>query len=263
MQQKLYIVDAFANKPFSGNPAAVCLLERDGQAGWMQSVAMEMNLSETAFLLPIGENAWRLRWFTPLTEVDLCGHATLAAAHVLWHECGQSADRLEFQTHSGLLIASRAGDKIGLDFPADMPRILPASEQINKALGVEPLHIYRGREDLLVLIERAEDLYRLDPDMEQLSQINVRGVIVTANSERAEYDFISRFFAPSVGVPEDPVTGAAHCALGPFWGERLGKSVVKGFQASKRGGGIEVELMNERVKLIGSAITILKGELYG
>jgi PhzF family phenazine biosynthesis protein len=263
MKQVLYIVDAFAHKPFSGNPAAVCLLDRNYESSWMQTVAAEMNLSETAFLLPITEDEWRLRWFTPLTEVDLCGHATLAAAHVLWHECGHSGNRLRFQTHSGLLSASREGAKISLDFPADIPQRLPASKQIIEALGVEPQQLYRGRDDLMVLLERADELYRLEPDMDQLSQIDVRGVIVTANSDRAEYDFISRFFAPSVGVPEDPVTGSAHCMLGPFWGERLGLSVVTGFQASKRGGAVEIELLKERVKLIGSAITTLKGELYG
>jgi PhzF family phenazine biosynthesis protein len=263
MKPGLYIVDAFAHKPFSGNPAAVCLLDRNYESNWMQAVAAEMNLSETAFLLPIAEDEWRLRWFSPLTEVDLCGHATLAAAHVLWHESGQSGNELRFQTRSGLLGASREGVKISLDFPVDIPHRLPISEQIIDALGVEPRQVYRGREDLMVLIECAEELYRLEPDMNQLSQIDVRGVIVTSNSDRAEYDFLSRFFAPSVGIPEDPVTGSAHCILGPFWGDRLGRSVVTGFQASKRGGAVEIELMNDRVKLTGSAITTLKGNFYG
>jgi PhzF family phenazine biosynthesis protein len=263
MKQPLYIVDAFAHKPFSGNPAAVCLLDRSCESNWMQAVAAEMNLSETAFLQPVSKDEWGLRWFTPLTEVDLCGHATLAAAHVLWHETGHCAERLRFQTRSGVLVASREDVKISLDFPADIPQRFPVSEPIIEALGVEPLQVYRGREDLMVLIESAEELCRLEPDMGQLSQIDVRGVIVTALSDRAGYDFISRFFAPSVGVPEDPVTGSAHCTLGPFWGDRLGRSSVTGFQASKRGGVVDVELLNERVKLVGSAFTTLKGELYG
>jgi PhzF family phenazine biosynthesis protein len=263
MKQPLYIVDAFSHQPFSGNPAAVCLLDRSYESNWMQAVAAEMNLSETAFLLPIAAGKWSLRWFTPQVEVDLCGHGTLAAAHVLWNECEQSDETLAFQTRSGCLLASRAGNKIGLDFPADIPQSHPHSEQIIKALGVESLQLYRGGEDYMAVLEKSEDLYRLKPNMERLSQVDVRGLIVTTISDRPEYDFISRFFAPSVGVFEDPVTGSAHCTLGPYWGERLGKSSLTGFQASRRGGVVEIALMDERVKLFGSAITTLKGELYG
>lgn len=263
MKPKLYIVDAFADAPFSGNPAAVCLLEAEPPQGWMQSVAAEMNLSETAFLLPVATDEWRLRWFTPVTEVNLCGHATLAASHVLWHELGEAAGELRFHTRSGLLGASREGGGIGLDFPVDIPRRIPVNEQIIEALGIEPLQAYRGREDLLLRVDRAHALYRLEPDRDLLSQIDARGIIVTAPSDRPEYDFISRFFAPSVGISEDPVTGSAHCVLGPLWGGILGKSQLTGFQASKRGGVVDVVLMDQRVKLIGRAITVLKGEFYG
>jgi PhzF family phenazine biosynthesis protein len=261
MNNKLYIVDAFADKPFSGNPAAVCLMQSDHPADWMQSIAAEMNLSETAFVLPTGTDEWNLRWFTPNTEVDLCGHATLAASHVLWHECGERGERLRFQTRSGLLQAMREGDRIGLDFPADYPSGIPINHLLEKALGIAPLQIYQGREDLLLLFDCVDELYRLDPDMELLSQIDTRGVIVTARSDRAEYDFVSRFFAPSVGVSEDPVTGSAHCTLGPFWAERLERNELTGYQASKRGGVVGIKLMGQRVKLIGRAITILSGEL--
>jgi PhzF family phenazine biosynthesis protein len=262
MKRPLYIVDTFTHKPFRGNPAAVCMLDHSYGSNWMQAVAAEMNLSETAFLLPIAAGKWKLRWFTPQIEVDLCGHGTLAAAHVLWHECGQSDEILEFQTRSGSLVASRAGNKVSLDFPADTPQTHPHSEQIIKALGVESLQLYRGGEDMMAVLEKSEDLHRLEPNMELLSQLDARGVIVTSISDRPEYDFISRFFAPSVGIPEDPVTGSAHCTLGPYWGERLGKSSVIGFQASRRGGVVEITLMDERIKLAGSAITTLKGELY-
>jgi PhzF family phenazine biosynthesis protein len=262
VKQKLYIVDAFTNKPFSGNPAAVCLMDSDSSSIWMQSVAAEMNLSETAFLLPLGRDEWNLRWFTPETEVDLCGHATLAASHVLWHECRESGEKLSFQTRGGLLRATQEGDRISLDFPADFPNRIPIDQQVVKALGVTPLQIYQGREDLLLLLDSVEELYRLEPDMHLLSQVDTRGVIVTARSDRAEYDFISRFFAPSVGIPEDSVTGSAHCALGPFWGEHLERSELTGFQASKRGGVVGIKLMGQRVKLIGSAITTLRGELF-
>jgi PhzF family phenazine biosynthesis protein len=263
MMKKLYIVDAFADKPFSGNPAAVCLMESDCPSSWMQSVAAEMNLSETAFLLPICADEWNLRWFTPISEVDLCGHATLAASHVLWNERGETGIELRFHTHSGLLRARREGDRIGLDFPADIPQSVTMNERFTEALGVEPLQIYRGGEDLMLLIDSAEEIYRLEPDMHLLSQIDARGFIVTARSDRSEYDFVSRFFAPSVGITEDPVTGSAHCTLGPYWAERFGKSKITGFQASKRGGVVEVEIMGQRVKLIGRAITTLRGELYG
>jgi PhzF family phenazine biosynthesis protein len=238
-------------------------MQSDCSSSWMQSVAAEMNLSETAFLLPISAGEWRLRWFTPVTEVDLCGRATLAASHVLWYEIGETVDELRFQTRSGLLCARHEGDRIGLDFPADVPLKIPVNQKMVQAMGVEPLLIYRGREDLLLLMESPEVLSRLEPDMRLLEQIDARGVIVTAKSEQADYDFVSRFFAPGVGVSEDPVTGSAHCTLGPFWAERLGKSVVTGFQASKRGGVVEVVMMNKRVKLIGGAITTLRGEFYG
>jgi PhzF family phenazine biosynthesis protein len=267
MGRELFIVDAFADTAFTGNPAAVCLLDRlldqDCDSNWMQAVAAEMNLSETAFLLPLNEGEWALRWFTPTTEVDLCGHGTLAAAHVLWREAGHREERLRFQTRSGWLIADREEGRIGLDFPADPPLSLPPDERISAALGSEPISLFRGREDLMACFAKAEEVYRLAPDMERLAGLDARGIIVTAASDQAEYDFISRFFAPAAGIPEDPVTGAAHCTLGPYWGERLGRSTLRGYQASRRGGVVEVRLMNQRVKLLGTAMTTLKGVFHG
>ncbi len=263
MKRELFIIDAFTDRAFSGNPAAVCLLDQECDANWMQAVAAEMNLSETAFLLPLDEGEWRLRWFTPTTEVDLCGHGTLAAAHVLWHEASRREERLRFQTRSGWLIADREDDLIGLDFPIDSPLIVPHDERLIEALGGEPVSLLRGREDLMACFDKAEEVHRLAPDMGRLAALDARGIIVTAPSDQAEYDFISRFFAPAAGIPEDPVTGSAHCALGPYWGERLGRSKLTGYQVSRRGGVVEVQLKGERVKLLGRATTTLKGEFHG
>lgn len=263
MKQELYIVDAFADRAFCGNPAAVCLLDAECESSWMQAVAAEMNLSETAFLLPLGSAEWSLRWFTPTTEVDLCGHATLAAAHVLWHEIGHEGDQLGFRTRSGQLVASREGEGIGLDFPADPASNVPLTDDVAAALGSEPVALYRGREDLMAVFSRAEEIRRLEPDMQRLALLDARGIIVTAESDQGGYDFISRFFAPAAGIPEDPVTGSAHTTLGPYWGERLGRSTLTGYQASRRGGVVELRLMSHRVKLLGTATTTLKGVFRG
>lgn len=262
MVQKIFLVDAFAERPYSGNPAAVCLLEQGGEEQWMQDVAAEMNLSETAFLRPHKDAEWELRWFSPTTEVNLCGHATLAAAHVLWHEFDIEQSHLCFHTRSGQLIATKEGQSIGLDFPADPPETLAIPKELFRSLGVKPESVHRGRDDLLVVLPSGDDVRQLRPDLSALESLDVRGVIVTAQDERSDYDFISRFFAPRFGIPEDPVTGSAHCTLGPFWGDRLGKSQLRGFQASARGGSVEVRLKGERVQLLGKAISILRGHLY-
>lgn len=262
MNETIFVVDAFADVPFAGNPAAVCLLTGEKDADWMQRVAAEMNLSETAFLIEHATGEWGLRWFTPKVEVDLCGHATLASAHVLWRECGVSADTLRFTTRSGLLTARREGESVCLDFPADPPAAAVPADTLIAALGVEPLWVGRGRDDLLVVLDSAERVRSLAPDMTRLASLDARGVIVTAAGDRPEYDFVSRFFGPGVGIPEDPVTGSAHCCLAPYWAARLGKSALWGNQASARGGVVGVELHGERVHLLGRAVTVLKGALY-
>ena len=254
-------VDAFTAKPFAGNPAAVCLLEEEVVADWMQSIAAEMNLSETGFVAPRA-NGFGLRWFTPATEVDLCGHATLASAHVLW-EVGRLAElnTARFHTRSGILTAERAGDWIELDFPATPAEPIEPPPGLSDLLGSVPRFVGRSRFDLLLELTDAEELRDLNPDFAGLSSLPVRGFIVTTKSDVPEYDFLSRFFAPAAGINEDPVTGSAHCALAPFWGERLGKSEMTAFQASVRGGVVKVKLAGERVLLRGQAVTVLHGEL--
>lgn len=258
-------VDAFAERPFTGNPAAVCLLESARDARWMQAVAAEMNLSETAFVRAAGDE-FDLRWFTPAVEVDLCGHATLAAAHVLWTEgLVHEGDAIRFRTRSGLLGAARRGDLIELDFPATKPVAAnldaPQLEALRTALGVVPQHVCRSAFDLLVDVESEAALRAARPDFGRLAALDCRGVIVTSRTDDCRYDFVSRFFAPAVGVNEDPVTGSAHCCLGPYWGERLDKQQMTAYQASARGGVVRVRVHDERVLLGGHAITVFRGEL--
>lgn len=261
MATPIYIVDAFAERPFQGNPAAVCPLDAPADAIWMQHVAAEMNLSETAFTVPQADG-FSLRWFTPTVEVDLCGHATLATAHLLWEQnLAPAGESIAFQTKSGLLTCSRRGTKIELDFPAEPPRPVPMSRELATALGAEPLSIGRNRFDLIAEFATEADVLRLQPDYGLLGVIPARGVIATARSSNSKFDFVSRFFAPAVGVNEDPVCGSAHCCLGPFWGERLGKSELLGHQVSARGGIIGVRLSGNRVILSGSAVTVLRGTL--
>jgi PhzF family phenazine biosynthesis protein len=255
-------VDAFADRPFTGNPAAVCILAAPGDEGWMQDVAGEMNLSETAFLHP-EEDGWRLRWFTPEVEVDLCGHATLAAAHVLWEDGHLDAgETARFHTRSGVLTARRAGEWIELDFPAKPILDGPAPEGLDDALGVAPLFVGRSHFDVLVELSSEAEVRALKPDLGRLGAVEARGVIVTARADGGGgYDFVSRFFAPRAGVNEDPVTGSAHCVLAPFWAARLGRDEMVGFQASRRGGIVRVRAEGDRVRLGGQAVTVLRGEL--
>jgi len=266
-------VDAFTDRPFSGNPAAVCVLPRPFPSGWMQSVAREMNLSETAFLVPETDGGYGLRWFTPTVEENLCGHATLASAHVLW-ESGR-LDRsgvARFSTRSGPLTAtSGEGGWITLDFPAlpSTPDGAPATESLARALRLSSTSIIlasrMSRFDLLVEVESAQVVRSLRPDFGRLAEIEVRGVIVTSRSDPEasgpDPDFISRFFCPREGIDEDPVTGSAHCVLGPYWAERLGRTALVGFQASDRGGVVRVDVLGDRVHLGGQAVTVLRGEL--
>lgn len=254
-------IDAFTSQPFAGNPAAVCVLSEFPEDSWMQSVAREMNLSETAFVVP-RESMFDLRWFTPRVEVDLCGHATLASAHHLWATGGVPPEReIVFATRSGRLSAVLRGQWIEMDFPAE-PLIsegLPLD--IARALGAESLAGGMNRFDLLVELESEDAVRELAPRMDLLRGFPVRGIIVTAEARTEQFDFISRFFAPSVGVDEDPVTGSAHCCLGPYWANRLGRSELVGYQASERGGVVRVHSRGDRVQLQGQAITVLEGHL--
>jgi PhzF family phenazine biosynthesis protein len=258
----LFQVDAFTNRPFAGNPAAVCLLlDRERDDAWMQAVAAEMNLAETAFVQTLADG-FSLRWFTPTVEVDLCGHATLAAAHVLWEEGRVRLNEpVRFHTRSGWLTCTRQGDRIDMDFPAESASACNAPAELIRGLGCKPLWVGRNRMDYLVQLASEPDLVALKPDFRLLAQVPTRGVIVTATATRTDADFISRFFAPQSGIDEDPVTGSAHCCLGPFWGERLQKRELVGCQASQRGGFVSVTLNGERVLLGGQAVTVLRGEL--
>ena len=259
---RLLQIDAFADQPFRGNPAAVCLLDRERSAEWMQSVGAEMNLAETAFLLPRADG-WSLRWFTPIVEVDLCGHATLASAHALWEEkLVPPGETARFHTRSGLLTAARTGDLIELDFPATPEQPAHPPPALLESLGVKtPRYVGRNKFDYLVELTSEDEVRALRPDHSQLRHIPVRGVIVTSRASNGKYDFVSRFFAPGSGIDEDPVTGSAHCCLAPFWAERLGKREFVAYQASARGGTLRVRLDGDRVKLGGRAVTVLRGEL--
>ncbi|MBN1315996.1 MAG: PhzF family phenazine biosynthesis protein [Anaerolineales bacterium] len=258
---KLFQVDAFTQEPFAGNPAAVCLLSEPREETWMQQVAFEMNLSETAFLIPEGDG-YSLRWFTPKAEVDLCGHATLASAHVLWETGLLKPGRpARFYTRSGLLTAERAEGLIKLDFPALAEEPACAPPELLAALGVEPCYVGKFGAKVLIEVETEEQVRQLQPDFGALRAMPGRGVVVTSASSSDACDFVSRFFAPWVGVDEDPVTGSAHCCLGPFWGKRLGKDKLLAFQASRRGGMVHIELQGDRVSIGGYAVTILRGEL--
>ncbi|HYL43615.1 MAG TPA: PhzF family phenazine biosynthesis protein [Ktedonobacteraceae bacterium] len=262
MGQTIFQVDAFTDKPFAGNPAGVCVLPEPRSERWMQDVAREMNLSETAFLLK-QEDGFQLRWFTPAAEVDLCGHATLASAHILWEaEYLQPQEQARFHTRSGLLTAERVdGNWIELDFPAKPEQPTDAPPHLLEALGIQAQYVGVNVFDYLVEVDTEETLQNMQPDITLLAQVPVRGVIVTSRASTPGYDFVSRFFAPRVGVNEDPVTGSAHCCLTPYWSKRLGKNELLAYQASARGGVLRVRLSGDRVKIGGQAVTTLRGEL--
>jgi predicted PhzF superfamily epimerase YddE/YHI9 len=259
---RIFQVDAFADAAFAGNPAAVCLLDRPADARWMQQVAAEMNLAETAFVEPRADD-YLLRWFTPVVEVALCGHATLASAHVLY-ETGLAAagEPIAFESASGPLAARRDGAEIVLDFPAR-----PASQEepppgmLDALCVTAPVWTGHAPEDSLVVVATEDEVTGLRPDPGKLMSATIRGVIVTAPASRAGADFVSRFFAPAVGIPEDPVTGSAHCTLAPYWFGRLGRTELTGFQASPRGGTVRVRAAADRILLAGHAVTVLSGEL--
>jgi PhzF family phenazine biosynthesis protein len=263
MGLKIFQVDAFTDRPFAGNPAAVCILPAFFDDQWMQDVAREMNLPETAFLEPRGGD-FNLRWFTPAVEVDLCGHATLASAHILW-ETGllRPDEPARFHTRSGLLLAQRQGEWIELDFPATPDEPASPAPGLSEALGVSPKYVGRSKFDFLVEVEGEQIVRGLAPDFAALKRLEARGIMVTSVADSPAFDFVSRFFAPGAGIDEDPVTGSAHCCLGPFWQRRLGRSEFTAFQASPRGGIVRVRVAGERVILGGKAVTVLRGELVG
>jgi PhzF family phenazine biosynthesis protein len=255
MPMQLFQVNAFVETPFEGNPAAVCVLNAERDDAWMQSVALEMNLSETAFIRPKADG-FGLRWFTPAIEVDICGHATLASSHILWTEgFVEKSKPVRFHTRSGVLTCVQRGELIELDFPP-----LPITEErlektLVEALDVTPLFSGASKYDKFLVVESEETLRNLKPDFDKLAQVETRGVIVTSRSNDPRFDFVSRFFAPAAGIDEDPVTGSAHCSLAPFWAQRLGKKSMIGFQASSRGGVVHVRLEGDRVVLGGRAVT--------
>jgi predicted PhzF superfamily epimerase YddE/YHI9 len=295
-RQKFVVVDAFTDRPFAGNPAAVCVMDGPADEDWMKAVAREMNLSETAFLHPEGDGtsdvSWRLRWLTPLVEVDLCGHATLASAHVLWETGRLAAGAVaRFLSRSGPLGARRQDGSsliawggggfpaaapsrevrnparvpplVILDFPTQTPVPAAPPPGLAQALGAAPVSVARGRTDTLVELASAATVRDLRPDMTALAALDTRCVMVTAPGDRPGIDFVSRFFGPRVGIPEDPVTGAAHTLLGPFWGARLGKQQLVGYQASARGGTVYLQLRGDRIDLGGYSVTVSQGDILG
>lgn len=258
----LWCVDAFTDRPFSGNPAAVCVLEKPAPDEWMSALACEMNLSETAFVIKTTDNRFGLRWLTPTVEVDLCGHATLAAAHALWVTGrADKASPILFDTRSGLLTATPVNKGITLDFPLIKPEPVTPPTGLYEALGQTPQSCWRAGSDYLVELCCADDTRRISPDFFALGKIPMRGVIVTAAGDSSDVDFVSRFFAPSAGINEDPVTGSAHCALGPYWAVKTGKASFNARQVSRRGGTVFVEVKKERVELTGQAVMTWEGNV--
>lgn len=259
MTLPIYQVDVFAEEPFAGNPAAVVLCESELPASTMQKIAAENNLSETAFLVA-QEEQFLIRWYTPVTEVDLCGHATLAAAHVLFYHLNCHGEVLFFSSNSDTLYVRREGEYLYLNFPVDSLARVDAPELLVNALGISPQEIYKGRDDYLTILENQEDVASIDPDMDLMSNLPSRGVIVS--SPGREVDFVSRFFAPGAGVPEDPVTGSAHTTLVPYWSPKLNKNELTAIQLSNRGGKLICQDLNERVEIGGTAVTYLVGEIW-
>jgi predicted PhzF superfamily epimerase YddE/YHI9 len=261
MSISVFTVDSFTAQRFVGNPAGVCILREAREADWMLNVAREMRHSETAFVLT-HDNGFDIRWFTPEAEVALCGHATLATAHILWEQAYVTPGQdIRFASRSGPLTAQQSGGWIELDFPALPSRKATAPQGLWEAFGAKMQLVGRSRDDFLVLADSERAVRELEPDFAKLRALQTRGVIVTAEAEMPGFDFVSRFFAPGVGIDEDPVTGSAHCCLGPFWQTRLKKSEFVAYQASARGGVVRVRVAGDRVVLGGQAVTVLKGEL--
>ncbi|MBL7128270.1 MAG: PhzF family phenazine biosynthesis protein [Ignavibacteria bacterium] len=261
MNCPIYIVDAFTDKAFKGNPAAVCLLNEDVDSNWMQSVAAEMNLSETAFLRK-SSKGFELRWFTPEVEVDLCGHATLASAHILWESSLlENSEVAIFNSKSGVLTAEKKNKEIELNFPSMSIKEIGGTKELQEALGIDFVYSGKAKGYYIFEVESEDIVINTKPDFSALKKITDCGVIVTSKSFSKEFDFVSRFFAPAYGINEDPVTGSAHCVLGPYWMKKLNKNNMRAFQASKRGGVLSIRVEDERVYIAGEAVTVLKGEL--
>ncbi|MBT3881498.1 MAG: PhzF family phenazine biosynthesis protein [Candidatus Scalindua sp.] len=257
MELDLYQIDAFTDRPFQGNPAAVIPLETWLPDNIMQSIAEENNLSETVFFVPT-RNGFHIRWFTPETEVDLCGHATLAAAYVLFNILKYNKDKIEFKSKSGTLTVSQKDDWLVMDFPAQPPIPCNVPDEIVKAFGKTPIECLRS-EDYIVVFETESDIIAIKPDIDYLKKLDLRGVIITAKS--GQYDFVSRFFAPKYGIDEDPVTGSAHTQLVPYWARKLDKATMKAKQVSEREGEIVCELRDDRVLISGKAVKFLEGRI--
>ena len=258
---QFFQIDAFTDRAFKGNPAAICLMDQSAEDEWLQAVAAEMGVSETAFVWSL-EEGYHLRWFTPKVEVDLCGHATLAASFALWNAGRQDANSpITFHTRSGTLTATRTEDEIYLDFPAKRESEVEAPEGLAAAIGMMPVYCGKNDFDILMQVESQADVENAKVDFARLADIPVRGVILTAKSDSDQFDFVSRFFAPAVGINEDPVTGSAHVCLAPFWSNRLGREELVGFQASQRGGIVKTRLDGDRVHLGGNAVIVVEGQL--
>ncbi len=257
MKIPIYQIDAFADRVFTGNPAAVCPLQEWLDDAVLQAVAQENNLSETAFFVPEDEG-YHIRWFTPVAEVDLCGHATLGTAYLILHELEPSLDRVTFRSRSGTLSVNRKGDTLAMDFPAQPPKPCDMPPAIPEALGTAPMEVLAS-EDYFVVLPKQEDVAATQPDFMRLRDLGLRGIIVTAKGNQV--DFVSRFFAPKLGIDEDPVTGSAHCALTPYWANRLGKSRLRAQQLSKRGGTLYCEDRGDRVVIAGKAVKYLEGHI--
>jgi PhzF family phenazine biosynthesis protein len=259
MNLSIYQADAFADELFRGNPAAVIPLTEWLPASLMQKIALENNLSETAFFIP-GDGCYHLRWFTPTTEVSLCGHATLATAHILFKHMGYEGDVIHFQTQSGILPVSREGDLLYLNFPASKLTSFPTPQGLTKALGLRPLEVMVSGKNLMAVYKNESEVRNIYPDFQLLIKLAYKGIIITAAGHQA--DFVSRFFAPLMGINEDPATGSAHTLLIPYWSHFLGKSVLFSHQVSHRGGFIHCEMLDDRVRIGGKAVTYLQGTLY-
>lgn len=261
MSTPIVWIDAFTSTPYGGNPAAVCLLSSPKPDAWMQALAAELNISETVFLLALDDGSYSLRWFTPAAEIELCGHATLASAHALWNHFNQSGETLVFKTLSGDLTAVKSEQGITLNFPEVAPTPFAINTDVADALGKQPVWSGQAGKKLFIELESAQAVRDCQPDFAAICALPLRGVVITAASDEPQYDFISRFFIPELGINEDPVTGSAHCSLAPYWAAKFNKTTLTGYQASKRGGVVKVALIENRVTLTGQCQTIFAGEL--
>ncbi|MFC9599390.1 PhzF family phenazine biosynthesis protein [Peribacillus butanolivorans] len=259
---ELTIINTFTDQPFRGNPAAVCFLSEEKNTEWMQQIAKETNLPVTAFIINLHKNECSLRWFTPSIEIPICGHGTLASSFFLWGKgFAQKNKPIVYQTKSGVLTSKLVDGMVQLEFPSLIEKEAIAPDLLIKALGVAPTYVGQNKWDYLIEVQSEEIVRNLNPDIDLIAQLPIRGIIVTSQSDSSEYDFVSRFFSPAQGLNEDYVTGSAHCCLGPYWKSKLDKNIFQGYQASERGGVIKVEVVEDIVKLSGNAVTIFEGNL--